>query len=544
MWARNAMFLGLIFGGLVLFVTSLVPKRNSEDRDIRFDAARQDDFQQAVAQLDQALATQWSEQGLTPADPASDLLIARRLSLALTGTIPSLEEIRAFEEQPPAERLRWWIAMLLNDPRYNDYFAERLARAFVGNDDGAFLVYRRRRFVSWLSGQLQENRPYDELVRELIASDGLWTSQPAINFITATVKEGRGIDDAALAARVSRAFLGIRLDCAECHDHPFEPWKKQQFHALAAFFGRTEQTLTGIREGNDKYETEDRQTGDKRAISPQVPYQPELLPQNANVRKQLAGWVTHPENKAFSRAAANRTWALMLGRPLIEPVDNIRLNKPVPEALEIVANDFAKHGYDLRRMIQVIAASRVFQLDSQAPLGPDGEPLPGREVGEEHEHAWAVFPLTRLRPEQVVRGLLQSTTLATMDHESHIVIKFIQAASQAEFVKRYGDSGEVELEMHGGTIPQRLLLMNGELIRDRTKNDNPFLAANRIANYARDDERAVEAAYLATLSRRPSAEEAKHFAGRLKETRGSRRTDAMEDLFWDLLNSTEFSWNH
>ncbi len=533
MWARNILFLGLLAGGLTTFVASLLPTRD-ERREVHFDASNQGAFNSVVARVDNAFQDQWRKHDLTPAEPADDLTVARRLSLALTGSIPSLEEIRAFEDQPAETRISWWTTRLLNDPRYYDYFAERLARAFVGNNDGPFLVYRRRRFVTWLSSQLLENRPYDQLVSELIASDGLWTTQPATNFITANQKEDIGIDEAALAARVSRAFLGVRLDCAECHDHPFEPWKQQQFHALAAFFGRTEQTLTGIREGADKYETEDRQTGEKRAISPHVPYQPELLPQDGNVRRQLAAWVTHRDNKAFARAAANRMWALLFGRALVEPVDNIRLNDEVPEALDILAQDFADHRYDLRRLVQVIAATQVFRLDSQAPF----------EITKSHEEQWAVFPLTRLRPEQVVGGLLQSSLLATIDHESHIVVKLARAAGEKEFVERYGDAGEEELQPHGGTIPQRLLLMNGELVRDRTKNDNPFTAANRIAMLAPDDAAAIETAYLAVLTRRPTREEAEHFAGRLRDQRGKRRSQAMEDLFWSLLNATEFSWNH
>lgn len=542
MWARNLLFLGLLGAGLVAFVGSLVPTRH-QARPIRHDAAWQDDFAGAVERINRSFEDAWQKHELTPAEPAPQLLVARRLSLALTGSIPSLEEVRAFESQPAEERLAWWTRRLLNDPRYYDYFAERLARVFVGNDDGPFLVYRRRRFATWLSGQLQENRPYGDLVTELISSDGLWTTQPAINFITATQKEGRGIDDAALAARVSRAFLGIRLDCAECHDHPFEPWKRQQFQSLAAFFGRTEQTLTGIRDGNDKYETEDRQTGEKRAISPQVPYQPELVPTDRGIRRQLAAWVTHRENKPFARAAANRMWALLLGRPLVEPVDNIRFNREVPEALDLLAADFAEHNYDLQRLIQLISSTRVFQLDSRAPLGPDGEVLPGREVTESHKDQWAVFPLTRLRPEQVVGGILQSSLLATIDHESHIIIKLARAANEKEFVKRYGDAGEEELEVRGGTIPQRLLMMNGNLLKERTKAD-PFTSSFRVAVLAPDDAKAIETAYLTVLSRRPTVEEADHFAAGLRETRRSRRQQGMEDLFWDLLNSTEFSWNH
>lgn len=543
MWARNLLFLGLLGGGLVMFVGSLVPSRQLA-REIRYDAARQDDFAGVLARIDHSFQKDWSDHQLEPADAAPNLQVARRLSLALTGSIPSLEEIRAFESQPANSRLEWWTTRLLNDPRYNDYFAERLARALVGNNDGPFLVYRRRRFVTWLSSQLAENRPYDQLVSELIASDGLWTTQPAINFITANQKENIGIDEAALAARVSRAFLGIRLDCAECHDHPFEPWKQQQFHALAAYFGRTEQTLTGIREGNDKYESEDRQTGEKRVISPHVPYQPELVPQDRGVRGQLAAWVTHRDNKAFARAAANRMWALLFGRPLVEPVDNIRVHGEVPQPLHLLAEDFAQHGYDLRRLIQLIASTQAFRLDSRAPLGPDGKVLSGRDITPAHEEQWAVFPLTRLRPEQVVGGLLQSSVLATIDHQSHIVVKLARAISENEFVKRYGDAGEEELEPRGGTIPQRLLLMNGELVRDRTKDDNPFTAANRIAMLAPNDEQAIETAYLAVLTRRPTVKEAEHFGRRLREENRKSRQRALEDLFWDLLNSTEFSWNH
>ncbi len=540
---RNLLFLGLIVAGVLAFVGSLTPGKQS-GREIRFDAAAQSDFDRTLQVVNQSFRQQWEQHGLTPADPAPDLQVARRLSLALTGSIPSLEEIRALEAQPAESRTSWWTSRLLNDPRFDDYFAERLARAFVGNNDGPFLVYRRRRFVTWLSGELAENRPYDQLVSELISSDGLWTTQPAINFITANQKEDIGIDEAALAARISRAFLGVRLDCAECHDHPFEPWKQNQFQALAAFFGRTEQTLTGIREGNDTYETEDRQTGEKRVISPQVPYQPELVPQDRGIRRQLAAWVTHPENKAFARATVNRMWALLLGRPLVTPVDNIRTQGDVPAALDLLAEDFSSHGHDLRRLVQLIASTQVFQLDSQAPVGPEGEPLPDREITEAHEEQWAAFPLTRLRPEQVVGGVLQSSVLATIDHESHIVIKLIQAASENDFIKRYGDSGEEELDQHGGTIPQRLIMMNGEQVRDRTDHDNPFVAANRIAMLAPTDERAVETAYLAVLSRRPSSEEMTHFVGRLHETRRNRRNQVLEDLCWDLLNSTEFSWNH
>jgi hypothetical protein len=152
--------------------------------------------------------------------------------------------------------------------------------------------------------------------------------------------------------------------------------------------------------------------------------------------------------------------------------------------------------------------------------------------------------MTRLRPEQVVGSLLQASSLATIDYESHILIRMARAIGQNEFVKRYGDAGEDELDPHGGTIPQRLLLMNGSLVRERTEAGNFLFAPWRIAMLAPNDAKAIETAYLAVLTRRPSAEEATHFAARLRDTRGGRRQQALEDLYWNLLNSTEFSWNH
>src|SRR5262249_32808791 len=147
--------------------------------------------------------------------------IARRMSLALAGTIPSLEEIRTLEAVPEAQRIEWWTSHLLEDRRFCDYFAERLARVYVGTENGPFLVFRRRRFVSWLSEQLHDKRPYNEIVRELIADKGLWTGTPAVNFVTATINqdsEDKSPDEIRLAGCVARGFLGVRIDCLQCHD--------------------------------------------------------------------------------------------------------------------------------------------------------------------------------------------------------------------------------------------------------------------------------------------------------------------------------------
>jgi hypothetical protein len=335
-----------------------------------------------------------------------------------------------------------------------------------------------------------------------------------------------------LAGRVTRAFLGLRLDCAECHNHPFAPWKQADFQSLSAFFGQTHIGFTGIRDGDGEYEVEDKKTQLKKTITPRVPFAPELFPDKGTRRERLAGWVTHPKNPYFAKAAVNRVWALMFGRPLVEPVDNLEPDGQIPPALQILADDFAAHQFDLRRLIRVMASAEVLRLDSAAE----------HEVGETEEKAWAVFPLSRLRPEQVAGSVLQSASVQTIDAKTHILIRLARQGQQNQFVQRYGDTGEDEFDNRGGTIPQRLLLMNGEMVRDRVKND-PATAAGRIAWMAPDDPKAVEVAYLAVLSRRPTPEEAAHFEAALKD-KNLKRGQHLEDLYWALINSTEFSWNH
>lgn len=535
MWLRNLLFVGLLCGGVVALGAGLMPPR--QPRPVtRYDAAayQADDFREVVARIDASFRQEWAEAKLTPAGPAPDLAVMRRLALALFGTVPSLEEIRQFEYLPPEERLAWWIDHLLQDRRFADYFAERVARAAVGTEGGPFIFFRRRRLVSWLGDEIHEGRPYDELVRDLIAMRGLWTDKPATNFVSVTVQNDKDNqpDPVRLAGRVTRAFLGLRLDCAECHNHPYARWKQSDFQGLAAFFGQTRVGFTGIYDGQGEFEPEDKKTRDKTVVAPRVPFAAELLPEEGSRRERLAAWVTHPKNPYFARAAVNRVWALLFGRPMIDPVDNLEVEAPAPGAVQILADDFTAHDFDLRRLVRVLACSRAFRLDSAAD----------RDLTEEDERVWTAFPLTRLRPEQVAGSVTQSASITTIDAQSHIVLRFIRFGDQNDFVERYGDSGEDEFGGRGGTIPQRLLMMNGKLQRERVQA-TPFTAAGRIAALAPDDPRAVETAYLCVLTRRPTPEESAHFEKALADQELSR-AQRIEDLYWALINSTEFSWNH
>jgi len=499
------------------------------------------DFRTVVEDVNEAFRADWKSAGLSPAPRADDLLIARRVSLALTGTIPSLEEIRAFEDRASEGRIQWWLSHLLEDRRYSDYLAERFARVYVGIEGGPFLVYRRHRLVSWLSDELEMNRPYDQLVRQLITAEGIWTSKPEVNFLTVTINQNngkKGPDEVKLAGRVSRAFLGIRMDCVQCHDDMFgDRWKQEDFHQLAAFFGGAKMSITGLHDKNRKYEFRYKGESEKEPIPALVPFQRELMPTKGSRRDRLAKWITHPENEAFARTTVNRMWAFMFNRPLVDPIDDIPLDGPYPPGLAILADDLIQHRFDLQRLIRIIAATEVFQLDSKSV--DDLHP-----VTQEQEDRFAAFPITRLRPEQISDSLIQSATLKTLDTDSHIIMRVMRSSEQNNFIKRYGDIGENEFESANGTIPQRLILMNGNMVAKRTKQNLLLNASTRIGVLAPNDAAAVDTAYLTVLTRLPNSSERDYFESMLTGTKGGRRSAQMQDIFWTLINSTEFSWNH
>ncbi len=487
-----------------------------------------------------------------PVERADELTVLRRLSLSLHGTIPSLEEIREFEADDADDRLTRWADRLLDDPRFAEYFAARFSRSFVGADEGQFVVFRRDRFHQWLAEHLRENTPYDAIVREMVSADGLWTDTPATNFVTATVANDE-IEYSKLAGRSVRAFLGQRIDCAQCHDHPFDDWRQAEFEGLAAFYGKTRISILGVEDGRDTfYEVEDRETLETRAVDPAVPFGAEWLPESGSPRERLAAWITHPDNERFERAAVNRVWGLMFGKPYSaghvfttagRPVDDLPDpptsgdGEPV-DVLGVLGEDFREHDYDLRRLVHAIAATDSFRAASKHPTADtDGSAF------EKLEGEWAVFPMSRLRPEQVIGSMLQAASVATIDQNSQLLVRTVRFFRERDFVQEYGDLGENELDEHSGTIPQALLRMNGQLTRE-IGEANAFTAAGRIVAFSGSPETAVENAYLACLTRRPTPEETAFFSEWIESAPPNRRGPVLEDVFWTLFNSPEFAWSH
>jgi len=337
----------------------------------------------------------------------------------------------------------------------------------------------------------------------------------------------------------------MRIDCLQCHDDflgnvelgtasDSRTGTQQDFHRLAAFFGSARYNgFQGVQNGQRAYRFQYLGEDEETEVVPAVPFAAELVdPAVGDPRQRLVDWMTHPQNPQAARALVNRVWALLLGKPLATPVDEIPLHGPLPPGLDRLADDVIDHGWDLRRLIRVIVASDVFQIDSRAP----------HAVDERHEQAWALFPLTPLRPEQVAGSIIQASRIKTVDREGSFLIELQKLLESNDFVKRYGDTGEDAFAFEPITITQRLLLLNGKLVGEQTAR-NPILnACTHIAMFSDQADQAIEATYLATLNRHPTKAESAHFTARW-ETAPSRR-QAIEDLSWVLMNSTEFSWNH
>lgn len=522
-----------------------------------------------VLKVDQEMDQAIDSERLAVAPPADSLILCRRISLALVGNGLSLEEVRALQQIPDEERVAWWLDYLLHDRRSADYLAERWTRATVGTNEGPFLLFRRRMYVEWLADQFSKNRPYDRIVRDLITAKGAWTDSPQVNFLTATMDEGddKQPDVIRLAGRISRAFLAQRIDCLQCHNDylgnvsfpddanhtsfmsiavdetglreglEMREGTQEDFHQLAAFFAgtRMENPFIGLRNTKRPYRYRYLSADEEIEVPPAVPYLQHLLPEKGSPRDRLAQWVTHPENKAFARAAVNRVWAILFGKSLTHVIDNIPLGGPFPAGMETLADDFIQSGYDLHRLIRAVASTKAFQRDSR---------LLDSEPDETHESVWAVFPLTQLRPEQVAASIHQASRIKTIDESSSIISRLELFGGVNDFTKEYGDRGDDEFQANAITIPQRLLVMNGKFTRERIE-DNPVMnASTRIANQAKDNRSAVEAVFLAVLNRLPSEREAAAFLERLANTKGNAHRKVIEDMYWTLINSTEFLWNH
>lgn len=484
------------------------------------------------------LQSAWTDITIQPAQTADDLQVFRRLALALVGTVPSLEEIRQFESDTSPNRLQQWTDRFIADSRFVEYFGASLGNVFVDPTAEDLKPHQRERFTRWLGNSIQAGRSYSEIARDMISGRGSFAEHPGATFVAVELSLG---DRAAerLAARTSRAFLGQRIDCAQCHDHPFAAWTQPQFEGLAAYFGQVRFRDARVQDTHSgPFVIQDDRNQVERTITPEVPFEADWLRDEKHLRSELAAWVTHSENRRFRRAIANRIWEQMLGRAFIMPVDDLPdpSSPDKPDVLDVLAEDLAEHGDDLRRLIHVVVASRPFQLASTH----DG--LQDEESATLLEEAWAVFPITELEPQQMFRSMQQSASVKTLRAEETNTFTAIRRyEQQVRFVRDYGIAGDAE-DAQASTIPHTVQRLTGNYTRQYS-NAAMFTAPGRIAAMSSDPAVCLENCYLACLTRAPTPDEQAHFLPQL-QGKLKQRSIAVEDLYWTLFNSAEFCWNH
>ena len=483
---------------------------------------------------------------LTPSEPATDAQFHRRAYLDVIGRLPTPAETRAFLADTGPDKRAKLIDALLDRPEYADFWANKWTDLLRPNPYhvGMKATYN---LDQWLRKCFRENMPYDEFVREIIAADGSSFTNGAVVFY----RNRR--EPAELATMVSQLFLGVRLDCAKCHHHPFEVWGQDDFYRFAAFFSRVGRKGRGISapiSGDEEVIYLGTGTGGRNGTPVRHPGTDEVMvptpllgdpldiPAARDPRDVLAAWVTAPENPYFAKAIANRVWADLMGRGIVDPVDDLRATNPAsnPDLLAALAADFRANGCDLKALIRTVCTSHAYEL-STTPNARNAADL--RNYSRHY----------RRRPRAEV--LLDMTSDITGVPErfdamppGSRAVEVWTARSGSAFLDSFGrpdPNQDPPCERSPDTtVVQALHLMNAPGLHRKVTSDSGRCAA--LAKGDMPPAALVEELYLLAYCRSPTAAEraaaVKHF-GRKDAT---RRT-ACEDLMWALVNSPEFVFN-
>jgi hypothetical protein len=511
-------------------------------------AARAGDADQDVkalaAKIDQRIEAQWAAKGVKPSVASGDAEFLRRVYLDIAGRIPRVAEVRAFLDDPRPDKRQRLVARLLDGPNYANHLTNVFRALMIPPNNNQQFQFFAPTFDSWLRDRLANNVGYDTMVREVLTADPFNpngnrnaalsgrapSAEPRLSPIA--FYQNNEFKPENLAASTSRLFLGVKLECAQCHDHPFNQYTRMQFWELAAFFTGIQRQPRG---GFGAAPPVLRIPGTNKEVRPRFLDGQEPKSQGGkNNRELLADWLTRPDNPYFARAAANRMWAHFFGIGLIEPVDEPGDDNPPshPELLDELAREFAAHKFDLKFLVRAITASRTYQLSSTCTDATQNEP-----------RLFARMAVKGLTPEQLFDSLVTAT--GYRDPTRANPRGFVGPNTpRGEFLAKFA-SQDKRTETHT-SILQALALMNGKFIADATSISNSeTLAAVLDSPFFDTPEKQIEALYLASLSRKPRPAELAPLVNYV--TGGGPKKDprsALADVFWALLNSSEFILNH
>ncbi|MCX7665135.1 MAG: DUF1549 and DUF1553 domain-containing protein [Gemmataceae bacterium] len=503
--------------------------------------------------VDQKVHVQLERLRITPAPIADDSMFLRRVYLDILGVLPSAEEARRFlnDATPTAEKRSRLIDELLTRPEFAEYMAQKWGD-LLRNEEKSLDRKGVRAFQEWLRQSFRDDKPLNEIAREILSAKGSSYANPATSFYRA-IREPY-----ARAEAVAQVFLGIRIGCAKCHNHPFDRWTQDDYHEFAAHFGRIDYRIlnNSRRDQLDSHEFDGeqivylkRQGGLKhprtgQVMSPRVLDATTPISPEADPLESLANWVADPKNPFFAKAQVNRVWYHLFGKGLVEPNDDFRAtNPPVnAELIEVLTQQFIQQGFDLRKLIKLIVSSETYQRSS----------LSDPKIPDEQTHFSRAFiqPLEAEQLLDAVSSVLQTTPKFYGYPKG---TRAGQLAALPQDLRRTGRNNMAEKFLKSFGKPERLLTCECERSDDMGLSQTAQLIAGELVNSLLtepenrlgkmlDQQTAtnemIETLFLAALTRKPTPSEAEKLGSYLDKA--SNRRQALEDIAWGLINSKEF----
>lgn len=472
---------------------------------------------------------------IPPSAPAADDEFLRRAYLDVTGLIPTADEARRFlGERSPDKRAKL-VDELLQRPEYADYWATYWGDHLSNTRQ---LLYNKGpyTFSQWLYKTFRKNTRYDQFVRQLVTATGNMFESPATSYYPLMRKE---LD---MAAMTSQLFLGISIECARCHNHPLEKWTQDDFRGMAAFFSQVRYKNAVGPRNNERtlyvdFARQFQHPDTKQTYLPKALGGPYVNDgEFVDRRELLADWLTSPDNIQFGRAIANRMWRKFMGRGLVEPVDDFRATNPATNQplLDELARDFIANGYDLHHLIRRITASRAYQTSSV--------PVPGNASDT---MAYSRYYPKRLDAEQLLDSISLATGVPDQFRSMYPGARAMQIPDpeiESYFLEVFDrPSRQLICERKNTpTLNQALHMVSGDSLQTKIAHPKGILA--RAAGSGSAVESLVENLYLGTLSRFPGMRERELAQEALQRAGDTRK--GLEDLFWALLSSKEFLYNH
>lgn len=516
---------------------------------------------EVVAEINRHLRQAWTDNDVEPSPRAEDGEFARRASLDIVGHIPALETLVPFLVDDSPRKRDAFVDQLLADADYARNWSTIWGNLLVGRGNRQTRTARND-LDRWLNASFRRNLPYDKFVSELVSATGSSEELGAIGFIASHLNEG-AVPATSITARL---FLGMQVQCTQCHNHPFNDWKQSQFWGLNAFFrGTRRQNVNGqqtIYLSDDNAQDIvffEKRAGTMEAVTRQfIDGTPPSL-EIGGPRHQLAAILIDPEKPYLSRAIVNRMWGHFLGQGFTRPIDDMGPHNPPshPELLDYLATQFREQGHDLHKLIRWITASDAYHLTSAATdRNRSDDPFSGSAPLFSRRY---VKPFTA---EQLYDSMLIATS-AHLAGRSYDQSEAKRNEWLQQFVQLFGTDENDEADTFNGTVPQALVMMNGELIRSAIGGQpGGFLRSvfeGRVAALtgAKAPKRGgtklpsprtipgrIEVLYLTALARRPTPEELQALNHAYNKAGGRDPVQGLQDVFWAILNSNEFILNH